>query len=108
MTRIEAPDTGIVIEGRFSLGWIGRLSREQLDFVGLLLERRNNLQRLANDLGLAYNTVRARFEEVLQAIGGVADDDGIAGARRQILERLAAGDIDVDSAQAQLRGLRRG
>ncbi len=30
VTRLECPDSGIVIEGQFSLGWIGRLSREQL------------------------------------------------------------------------------
>ena len=105
VTRIEVPETGVVIEGHFSLGWMGRLTREQLDFVGLLLERRNNVQRLANDLGLAYNTVRARFEEVVQAIGGVADDD-IAARRRHILEQLAAGDLDVDAAQGALRELR--
>ena len=29
VTRLECPDSGIVIEGQFSLGWIGRLSREQ-------------------------------------------------------------------------------
>jgi hypothetical protein len=105
VTRIEVPETGVVIEGNFSLGWIGRLTREQLDFVGLLLERRNNAQRLANDLGLAYNTVRARFEEVVHAIGGVADDDR-AARRRHILEQLASGEVDVDGAHAALRDLR--
>ena len=35
VTRLESPQSGIVIEGRFSLGWIGRLSREQLDFVDI-------------------------------------------------------------------------
>jgi hypothetical protein len=105
ITRLEVPETGMVMEGRFSLGWIGRLTREQLDFVGLLLERRNNVQRLANDLGLAYNTVRARFEEVVGAIGA-ADDDDIASQRRRILEQLSAGEIEVDAAHAALRNLR--
>lgn len=106
VTRIQIPESGMVIEGSFSLGWMARLTREQLDFVGLLLERRNNLQRLANDLGLAYNTVRARFEEVVQAIGGVPDDD-TGARRRQILEELAAGQIGVDAAHAALRDLPR-
>ncbi len=46
VTRLESPDSGIVIEGRFSLGWIGRLSPEQLTFVELLVKNRGNIQRL--------------------------------------------------------------
>ena len=38
VTRLECSESGIVIEGRFSLGWIGRLTREQLDFVELLVK----------------------------------------------------------------------
>ncbi len=30
VTRLECPQSGIVIEGQFTLGWIGRLTREQL------------------------------------------------------------------------------
>ena len=106
VTRIEVPETGMVIEGNFGLGWIGRLTREQVDFIGLLLERRNNLQRLATDLGLAYNTIRARFEEIVQAVGGVADDTAVATERRRVLEQLASGELDVDAAQTALRNLR--
>ncbi len=40
VTRLESPQSGIVIEGQFSLGWIGRLTREQLDFVELLVKNR--------------------------------------------------------------------
>ncbi len=29
VTRLECPESGIVIEGRFSLGWIGRLCRRR-------------------------------------------------------------------------------
>ena len=38
VTRLECPQSGIVIEGQFTLGWIGRLTREQLDFVELLVK----------------------------------------------------------------------
>src|SRR5579862_2780856 len=40
VTRLEGPESGIAIEGRFSLGWIGCLTPEQLEFVGLLLHNR--------------------------------------------------------------------
>ena len=110
VTRVEVPATGTVIEGTFGLGWIGRLTPDQLDLVGLLLERRNNLQRLAGDLGVAYNTVRARFEEVVAAVGGVAapaDTDPVPvseAERRAVLQQLAAGDISVEDARTRLAG----
>ena len=68
VTRLEGPSSGVVIEGHFSLGWVGRLTPEQLEFVGLLLRYRNNLQRLASDLGVAYNTARSRLDDVVAAV----------------------------------------
>ena len=114
VTQLQSPTTGVVISGRFSLGWIGRLTPEQLDLVGLLLARRNNLQQLATDLGLSYNTVRARFDDLVDALGsGPGSGTGAPGPgpdtpktldKRQVLSRLAAGDIDADEAERLLRG----
>lgn len=70
VTRLETADGSFAIEGRFSLGWVGRLSPEQLDFVGVLLRNRNNIQKLANELGVAYNTARSRLDDVVAALGG--------------------------------------
>ncbi|HVL81285.1 MAG TPA: DUF2089 domain-containing protein [Actinomycetota bacterium] len=113
VTRLHCPTSGVTIEGEFSLGWIGRLTPEQIDFVGLLLARRNNLQKLADDLGVAYNTARTRLDEIVAAIGGSPDttleepeDPGAAEARRRILEQLAGGELSYDDALAALRSLR--
>lgn len=112
MTRLESPESGIVIEGHFSLGWIGRLTPEQLDFVGLLLRHRNNLQQLAGELGVAYNTARARLDEVVAAIGGDPADEeppddedahNVVTRRRRILQQLASGDVTVDDALQAFR-----
>ena len=64
VTRLECPDSGIVIEGQFSLGWIGRLTREQLEFVEMLVKFRGNIQKLAAELDVAYNTARSRLDEL--------------------------------------------
>lgn len=115
VTRLESPDSGVVIEGRFSMGWVSRLTPEQLDFVGLLLRNRNNLQKLATDLGVAYNTARSRLDEVVAAVGGVPEDgadgaedagdaaDHRAARRRRALDRLAAGDATVEDVLTDLR-----
>ena len=108
ITRLENPETGTVIEGRFDLGWVGRLTREQLDFVGLLVKHRANVQRLAGDIGIAYNTARARLDEIVQAVGGSVDEDAApdpspAASVDEVLDGLASGAIDAGRAIDQLR-----
>ena len=103
VTRLECPESGIVIEGRFSLGWIGRLSREQLDFVELLVKSRGNIQKIAADLDIAYNTARSRLDEIVTALGGPPETDGRVD-RRAILNRLYAKEISVEEATRLLRG----
>jgi hypothetical protein len=109
VTRLEGPSSGIVIEGDFDLGWIGRLTPEQLDFVGLLLRTRTNLQKLADELGIAYNTVRARLDEVVEALGAPPDITAEPPPAppvdvTAVLDGLAAGELSVDDAIARLRG----
>lgn len=103
VTRLECPDSGIVIEGQFSLGWIGRLTREQLDFVEMLVKYRGNVQRLAAELNVAYNTARSRLDEIVTALGGAPENDGRVD-RRSILDRLAAKEISVEDAMRLLKG----
>lgn len=102
VTRLECPDSGIVIEGQFSLGWIGRLSREQLDFVEMLVKYRGNIQKLAAELDVAYNTARSRLDEIVSALGGTPDGDGRVD-RRVILDRLASKEISVEEAMRLMK-----
>jgi hypothetical protein len=102
VTRLECPQSGIVIEGQFNLGWIGRLSREQLDFVELLVKNRGNIQKLAADLDIAYNTARSRLDEIVMALGGTPEAESRVD-RREILDRLAANEISVSEAMRLLK-----
>ncbi len=80
----------------------GRLSREQLDFVELLVKNRGNIQKLAGDLDIAYNTARSRLDEIVTALGGAPENEGRAD-RRMILDRLSAKEISVEEAMRLLR-----
>ncbi|HEU5086930.1 MAG TPA: DUF2089 domain-containing protein [Roseiflexaceae bacterium] len=106
VTRLEGPSTGVVIEGTFSLGWVGRLTPEQMAFVGVLVRQRGNLQRAAAELGLSYNTARSRMDEVAEALE--APDEVVLPpppeTRARILEQLASGQISFDAAMRMLRG----
>ncbi|WP_376797061.1 DUF2089 domain-containing protein [Thermogemmatispora sp.] len=105
VTRLECPESGVVIEGRFSLGWIGRLTPEQLDFVERLVKNRGNIQKLASELDIAYNTARNRLDEIVAALGGAPEPEPRPSVdRRAILDRLAAREISVEEAMRLLRG----
>src|SRR5262245_19209597 len=106
VTRLESPRSGIVIEGAFSLGWIGRLTPEQLEFVGLLVRNRGNVQKVAADLDIAYNTARNRLDEIVVALGVPVEpaDGGQERERRlDVLQRRSVGEIEVDEALRLLR-----
>lgn len=103
VTRLECPTSGVAIEGRFSLGWIGRLTREQLDFVEMLVMYRGNIQKIAQEMNIAYNTARSRLDTIVTALGGSTENDGAAD-RRSVLDRLAAKEISVEDAMRQLKG----
>ena len=104
VTRLDCPSSGIVIEGEFSLGWIARLTPEQQAFVGLLLRYRGNLQKLAAEIGIAYNTARNRMDEIVAALEGPVPTPERRGHpnRLAILDRLAAGAISFEEASRLL------
>jgi hypothetical protein len=108
VTRLESPQSGLVIEGTFSLGWIGRLTPEQLEFVGHLVRNRGNVQKVATDLNIAYNTARNRLDEIVAAMvdmPGTGLGGGQEGERRiDVLRRLSEGEIEVNEALRLLEG----
>lgn len=106
VTRLESPQSGIVIEGAFSLGWIGRLTPEQLEFVGRLVRGRGNVQKVAADLNIAYNTARNRLDDIVAALEApeqeTRDTRGEEARERErrtaVLQRLSSGEIEFDEA----------
>lgn len=101
VTRLESPRSGLVIEGAFSLGWIGRLTPEQLEFVGHLVRSRGNVQKVAADLNIAYNTARNRLDDIVAALDAQDTDVGEGQERERrtaVLRRLAEGEIEFDEA----------
>jgi hypothetical protein len=97
-TRLECPASGVVIEGRFALGWPARLSAEQLTFVHVLVQHRGNVQKVAAAFGIAYNTARARMDDIVAAL-----DVPPPASRLDTLERLARGEIEFAVALQRLQ-----
>jgi hypothetical protein len=131
VTRLRCRECGTTLEGDFSVGRFGRISREQLTLLESFLRSRGNLREMERELGISYPTVRGRVEALVRAIGlggpGPAPTDGsepadgepaaggkseqpavsavLASERRRTLERLARREITADEAAAALRVL---
>ena len=120
VTRLHCRSCGTTLEGDFSVGRFGRLSRDQMTLLESFLRSRGNLRDMERELGISYPTVRSRVEALVRALGFGArgDDDepdepdtsssAPAGASRQeILERLARHEITAIEAAAAIRALGR-
>ncbi len=104
VVRLECDQCHSGIDGQFTLGWLGRLSREQLEFVELLVKNRGNINGVAGDLKIAYNTARSRLDDIVAALGYTPPPEEQRIDRRAILDRLAAKEISVEDAMKLLRG----
>jgi hypothetical protein len=121
VTRLHCQSCGTTLEGEFSVGRFGRLSREQLALLESFLRSRGNLRDMERELGISYPTVRSRVEALVRALGfGPRDGDAAADAetatddepqghvsRQEVLERLARHEIGADEAAALIRELGR-
>ena len=117
VTRLHCDTCGTTLEGDFSVGRFGRLSREQTQLLESFLRSRGNLREMERELGISYPTVRARVEGLVRALGfgprADADPDAdtavtpLPESRDGILERLARHEISADAAAAAIRGLRK-
>lgn len=77
------------------------LDADQRQLLRVFLASRGNLKDLERHLGVSYPTARARFAEVLAALG-LATEDESGDQRLVTLAALAEGQIDVDEASRRL------
>jgi hypothetical protein len=129
ITRINCPSCETVIEGAFKTATFhqpevfgpeqlhlmmpfAHLSPEQLYFVLTFIRSEGRFNRMEEELGMSYPTLRNRLDEILRAMGfdpapeGPANGSKVPGAaeRQEILEALERGEIEMDAARRRLRG----
>ena len=120
VTRLHCRSCGTTLEGDFSVGRFGRLTREQLALLESFLRARGNLRDMERELSLSYPTVRSRLEALVRALGfgpradadeaeaeAAADPAASRATRQEILERLARHEINADEAADAIRALGR-
>jgi hypothetical protein len=133
VTRLHCPACETTIEGSFEPGGsrlqeafspeqlkpllpFSRLSAEQLQFVLTFVRCEGRFNRMEEEMGLSYPTLRNRMNEIIRAMGfepsreeaPVGPQPPSPVERQQILDLLSHGEIDMEEAKRRLRGDRAG
>jgi len=108
VSRLHCSSCDTTIEGRFIGGPFAHLTTDHLDFILTFVRNEGKINRMEQDLGLSYPTIRNRLHEVIRALGfepGKEEFVDISAEKRNaVLEELEAGKISADEAMRILRG----
>lgn len=107
VTQLGCASCGTELSGRFASCLYCSLGVQDRKILRTFLVSRGNMRELARELGVSYPTARQRFAELLATLG--LEEAGEPTAPRQdredVLRRLAAGELDMDEAEAMLSRL---
>jgi hypothetical protein len=96
------------VEGRFTTGHFANLSPEQIEFIVTFVRCEGKINRMEQEIGLSYPTIRNRLQEVIRALGfepGREEPQDVSEERRrEILDDLNSGKISAEAAMRKLRG----
>jgi hypothetical protein len=119
VTRFYCPDADVSIEGRFAVETppFAQLSPDQLKFVEIFVRNEGKLNRMEDELGLSYPTIRSRLHEIIRTLGYEPGKDDAATPpaptspstppapdRKAVLADLDAGNISFEDAMKLLQG----
>jgi hypothetical protein len=110
VARLHCTACDTTLDGAFALGRLYRLNRDQMQFVETFLKNRGSLKDVGMEMEMSYPTVVNRLNEVLIVLGyrdriKPADEPTITPEqRRDVLDRLARGEISADDAAKLLKG----
>ncbi len=136
ITRLHCPACETTIEGEFDPGAVGgrlqeafspeqlkpllpfsRLSAEQLQFILTFVRCEGRFNRMEDEMGLSYPTLRNRLNEIIRAMGYEPPREEAArpetppappapgpAERQSILDMLSRGEINLEEAKRRLRG----
>ena len=108
VTRLHCPSCDTTIDGHFASGHFANLTSEQLEFVVTFVRCEGKINRMEQEMGLSYPTIRNRLHEVMRALGfEPGKDESLetdAEKRSNVIADLESGKINAEQAMRMLRG----
>ena len=107
ITELHCDACGTQVRSRYRPCPFCALTEDQQTFLLLFLRSRGNLKDLEKTLGISYPTVRAKLDELIEALPAVlpASAGSPLTRRRAILDQLQTGALTAVQALELLRNL---
>src|SRR2546430_17733904 len=106
--RVRLLETGVAIEGPFTLPPLAQLAAEDQVFVAAFVRCHGSIKQMEKYFGVSYPTIKNRLNKIGSQLSFVeieqgSDTEPPAPTRSDVLDRLARGELTVAQALEQLK-----
>ena len=106
--RIRLVETGVAIEGPFTLPPLAQLAAEDQIFVAAFVRCHGSIKQMEKYFGVSYPTIKNRLNKIGSQLSFVeieegSDSDSPPQTRSDVLDRLSRGELTVAQALERLK-----
>jgi hypothetical protein len=106
--RVRLVETGVAIEGPFTLPPLAQLAAEDQVFVAAFVRCHGSIKQMEKYFGVSYPTIKNRLNRIGSQLSFVeieqgSDTEPPASTRSDVLDRLARGELTVAQALEQIK-----
>jgi hypothetical protein len=106
--RVRLVDSGVAIEGPFTLPPLAGLAADDQVFVAAFVRCHGSIKQMEQYFGVSYPTIKNRLNRIGSQLSFVEIEQGAetgtpALTRREVLDRLSRGELTVAQALEQLK-----
>ena len=107
--RVRLVETGVAIEGPFTLPPLAQLAAEDQVFVAAFVRCHGSIKQMEKYFGVSYPTIKNRLNKIGSQLSFVEIDEGgdplesSAQTAGDILDRLSRGELTVAQALQRLK-----
>ena len=102
--RVRITEKDIVVEGRFELPQLARLSLEDQVFITAFVRTHGSIKEMEQVFGVSYPTIKSRLTRIANSLEFVETNP--TPSRAEILDRLKRGEIGAADAIRELEALK--
>ena len=106
--RVRLVETGVAIEGPFTLPPLAELSAEDQVFVAAFVRCHGSIKQMEKFFGVSYPTIKNRLNKIGSQLSFVeieqgSDADSLTLSKSEVLDRLSRGELTVAQALERLK-----
>jgi hypothetical protein len=107
--RVRLVDSGVAIEGPFTLPPLAQLAAEDQVFVAAFVKCHGSIKQMEKYFGVSYPTIKNRLNRIGSQLSFVEiekgpDVESPVETRSAVLDRLSSGEMTVAEALERLKG----